>query len=72
MTNEIPETINGGTPDDLPEFRDKLMVCVDCGSDFVWERGEQEYFWSKGLADPKRCSKCRVHRRLTIRSRMGG
>lgn len=49
-----------------PEFDDITRFCKDCGCEFVWERGEQEFFFSKGLAAPKRCPECREKRRLTI------
>lgn len=49
-----------------PEFEDRSIICRDCGESFVWEKGEQEFFWSKGLATPKRCPDCREKRKLTI------
>ena len=54
--------------DTAPEFEDTTVTCCDCGRDFVWEKGEREYYWSKGLADPKRCPECRQRRKITIRS----
>ena len=39
---------------------DKTLVCVDCGSDFIFSEGEQEFYREKGLeSEPKRCADCR-------------
>jgi hypothetical protein len=33
---------------------------VDCGREFAWTAGEQEFFHQQGFADPpKRCQDCR-------------
>jgi len=47
-------------------FTEKKLTCEDCGREFVFTEGEQRYFWSKGLAEPKRCKPCRVIRRRSI------
>ena len=47
-------------------FMEKRLICTDCGQDFIFTEGEQRYFWSKGLADPKRCKPCRIIRRRSI------
>lgn len=40
-------------------MQDKNMVCCDCGAEFVWTVGEQEFYASKGLTnEPKRCKAC--------------
>lgn len=49
-----------------PCFVDKELICVDCGEKFTWNIGEQEYFWSKKLSPPKRCSKCRRARKESL------
>ena len=48
----------------------KTLTCADCGQDFIFTEGEQRYFWSKGLAEPKRCKPCRVVRRKSLISIM--
>jgi hypothetical protein len=48
------------------EFHDKILQCCDCGQDFVFTAGEQAYYWSKGLSEPKRDKKCRELRRQTL------
>jgi len=51
-------------------FTDKTLVCSDCGRQFTFTAGEQEFYSSKGLLnDPRRCPECRVSRR---RERRGG
>ncbi len=58
-----------------PELKpgDKLLVCEDCGSKFVFDAGEQIFFKEKGFTEPKRCPTCRkkVRRRLRRRGRGG-
>ena len=42
------------------EFSDVSIVCIDCGSDFVWTAGEQAFFRDKNLQNPpKRCKDCK-------------
>jgi len=45
------------------EFQDRTLRCVDCGSDFVWTAGEQEFFADKHFTnEPKRCKACKAKR----------
>ena len=45
-------------------FVDKTLKCRDCGSDFVFTAGEQEFYQQKGLVNqPGRCPSCRAARR---------
>ena len=45
-------------------FADKILRCRDCGSDFVFSAGEQEFYAMKGLMnEPGRCPSCRASRR---------
>ena len=45
-------------------FADKTLTCVDCGSEFVFTSGEQEFHASKGFTnEPRRCVSCRAARR---------
>ena len=48
------------------DFEDKDLVCSDCGLKFTFAQDEQRFFWSKGLAEPKRCKPCRIIRRRSI------
>lgn len=45
-------------------MEDITKVCVDCGKEFVWTVGEQEFYASKGFTnEPKRCKECAKARR---------
>ncbi|WP_376794386.1 zinc-ribbon domain containing protein [Thermogemmatispora sp.] len=45
-------------------FVDKTLKCRDCGNEFVFTAGEQEFFQQKGLLNqPARCPSCRALRR---------
>lgn len=53
-------------------FKTKVLRCIDCGLSFLWEPGEQKFYLSKGLQQPKRCGDCRKFRRITISPKDGG
>ena len=39
---------------------DKTLVCKDCGKEFVFTAGEQEFYKEKGFTnEPTRCKPCR-------------
>ncbi len=38
---------------------DKTINCQDCGQEFVWTQGEQDFYEQKGLKSPKLCPICR-------------
>lgn len=41
-------------------FIDRLLKCIDCGQEFVFSAGEQEFFQEKQFQhDPKRCKRCK-------------
>jgi CxxC-x17-CxxC domain-containing protein len=45
-------------------FQDKTLVCKDCGNDFTFTIGEQEFYAEKGFQnEPARCRDCRVSRK---------
>ena len=49
---------------------DKTIVCKDCGSEFVFSVGEQEFYKEKGFEnDPKRCPKCRKAKKAAQQNR---
>ena len=42
------------------EFADRLLICSDCGGEFVFTAGEQLFFFDKQFKnDPKRCKPCK-------------
>lgn len=45
-------------------FADKTLACVDCGAEFIFTAGEQEFHASRGFSnEPKRCPDCRRARK---------
>ncbi|MDY7042493.1 MAG: zinc-ribbon domain containing protein [Chloroflexota bacterium] len=55
------------------EFQDKTLTCRDCGAQFVFSAGEQEFFQQRGFEnEPTRCPTCRAARRRERGSRSGG
>lgn len=43
---------------------DKVIVCKDCGNEFVFTEGEQAFYQEKGFTkDPVRCPECRKARK---------
>lgn len=42
------------------DFVDKTLVCSECGAEFVFTAGEQEFYQNRGLQnEPRRCKNCR-------------
>lgn len=48
---------------------DQQLQCRDCGQQFTFTDGEQEFYASKNLSAPQRCKDCRNKRKA---DRMGG
>ncbi len=45
-------------------YSDKALKCRECGVDFVFTAGEQEFYAGRGLQnEPSRCPECRAARR---------
>ena len=45
-------------------FEDKTLVCKDCGAEFIFSAGEQEFYAEKGFQnEPIRCKACRNARK---------
>jgi CxxC-x17-CxxC domain-containing protein len=50
-------------------FEDKTLVCKDCGNEFLFTVGEQEFFVEKGFEnEPQRCKACRDARKNNDRA----
>ena len=46
------------------EKQDKTIVCKDCGKEFVFTVGEQNFYEEKGFNnEPVRCKECREKRK---------
>ena len=51
---------------------DKTLTCVECGYEFTFTVGEQEFFATKGFTnEPSRCPQCRAARKGQQRSSGG-
>lgn len=41
-------------------YEDKTLICKDCGNEFTFTAGEQEFYAEKGFEnEPLRCKECR-------------
>ena len=45
-------------------MQDKIIVCKDCGKEFTFTAGEQEFYAEKGFNEPVRCKECRAKRKI--------
>ncbi len=53
----------------MEELQDITLTCVDCGKEFVFTVGEQNYYKEHGLENqPKRCADCRRARKQRQRN----
>jgi CxxC-x17-CxxC domain-containing protein len=44
-------------------YTDRILICIDCGAEFVFTAGEQVFFHDKQFVnDPKRCKQCKAKR----------
>lgn len=50
-------------------FQDKTLTCKDCGQEFVFTAGEQEFYQEKGFQnEPQRCKACRDARKAAAKA----
>jgi len=50
----------------IATLEDKTIKCVDCGEDFLFTVGEQEFYREHGLTNfPTRCRRCRDARKAS-------
>ncbi len=51
-------------------FEDKTLTCVECGNEFIFTAGEQEFYAERQYQnEPKRCRDCRAKRKEAGRAR---
>jgi CxxC-x17-CxxC domain-containing protein len=49
-------------------YEDKTLVCNECGQEFVFSAGEQEFYAARGFQnEPKKCKACRAARKDATR-----
>jgi len=47
----------------MPEFQDRVLKCSECGAEFVFTAGEQQFYHDKNFRnEPKRCKACKSKR----------
>lgn len=48
-------------------MQDKSMTCNDCGKQFTWTAGEQQFYQDKGFTNPpSRCPDCRQAKKAAM------
>ncbi|MDQ2681588.1 MAG: zinc-ribbon domain containing protein [Candidatus Eremiobacteraeota bacterium] len=54
-------------------YVDEKLNCVDCGREFTFTSGEQEFYAMKGFQNkPNRCTDCRAARKAQSQGGGGG
>lgn len=49
-------------------YEDKTLICKECGQEFVFSAGEQEFYAERGFQnEPQRCKACRDARKNAAR-----
>ena len=50
-------------------YQDEKLICEDCGAEFIFTSGEQEFYAEKGFTnEPVRCKECRIAKKARINS----
>ena len=50
-------------------YEDKILVCKECGNEFTFTAGEQEFYAARGFQNaPQRCKACRDARKNATRA----
>ena len=50
-------------------YEDKILTCKECGNEFTFTAGEQEFYAERGFQnEPQRCKACRDARKNATRS----
>lgn len=53
--------------------QDQTLTCRDCGKQFVWTVGEQQFYKDKGFTNPpSRCPDCRKNKKFSDRPMNNG
>lgn len=52
-------------------YKDEKLICEECGAEFIFTTGEQEFYAERGLVNkPKRCTECRKARKQKHRKKL--
>ena len=50
-------------------YEDKTLTCKECGAEFVFTAGEQEFYAERGFQnEPQRCKACRDAKKSAMRA----
>ena len=50
-------------------YEDKTLIGKDCGNEFIFSAGEQEFYAEKGFVnEPQRCKECRFARKAAAKA----
>ena len=64
MVQCVKERLNQFSKKEVLYMEDKTLVCKDCGAEFVFTAGEQQFYAEKGFTnEPHRCPACRKARK---------
>lgn len=56
----------------MGDFQDRVLKCIDCGADFVFSAGEQQFYHDKAFRnEPKRCKACKMKKQAGASDRGG-
>lgn len=53
----------------MEEAQDKVIVCRNCGKEFIFTAGEQAFYGEHKFPDPVRCKECREARKNKIKNK---
>lgn len=49
------------------QLKDETIVCKDCGKEFIFTVGEQQFYAEKGFENkPVRCKECRMAKKAKM------
>ncbi len=49
----------------MGQYTDRNLTCRDCGKQFTFTAGEQEFYATRGFSEPTRCASCRADRKAS-------
>jgi rubrerythrin len=52
--------------------QDQVIICQQCGQNFVWTEEEQDFYRQKGLRKPNRCPICRASYKAAAKDKFRG
>ena len=64
MKSDLGQIIIHNSEEKENMYEDKTLKCKDCGKEFVFTAGEQEFYAERGFEnEPSRCKECRAARK---------